>query len=130
MQSVPSHSGEMSQGSGSALVHRTRVSAKATPALEGAGRARVLDPAARRSKRAYNALSASSVGLELGIAVVVGLLFGMWLDGKAGTSPWLMLVFLVLGLVAGFRNLMRAVTRAERAGAQEDMDREANGGVR
>jgi ATP synthase protein I len=122
MPSLPSHSGEMSQGSGMAHLHRTRVPAKATPAL---------DPAARRSKRAYNALSASSVGLELGIAVVVGLLFGMWLDSKAGTSPWLMLAFLVLGLVAGFRNLMRAVTRAERAGDAEDRDdREANGGAR
>jgi ATP synthase protein I len=108
MQTVPSHSGEMSQGSGMSKPHRTDVP-------KG-----VLDPAARRSKRAYNALSASSVGLELGIAVVVGLLGGMWLDSKAGTTPWLMLLFLVLGLVAGFRNVLRAVKRAEDAAAEED----------
>jgi ATP synthase protein I len=83
-------------------------------------KAAILDPAARRSKRAYNALSASSVGLELGIAVVIGLFAGMWLDGKAGTTPWLMLLFLGFGLVAGFRNVLRAVKRAERAGAEED----------
>jgi ATP synthase protein I len=63
----------------------------------------------------YEGLSSSSVGLELGLAVVVALLFGMWLDGKLGTQPWLMLVFLVLGLVAGFRNVLRAVARAEKA---------------
>jgi ATP synthase protein I len=95
-----------------AKLHRTDVP-------KGVPRA-VIDPAARRSKRAYNALSASSVGLELGIAVILGLLGGMWLDSKAGTSPWLMLLFLVLGLVAGFRNVLRAVKRAEQAAAEED----------
>jgi len=82
----------------------------------------VIDPAARKTKRAYNALSASSVGLELGIAVMVGLFGGMWLDNRFGTTPWLMLVFLVLGLVAGFRNVLRAVERAERAGDAEDQE--------
>lgn len=79
-------------------------------------------PAARTSKRAYNALSASSVGLELGIAVIVGLFAGMWLDGKFGTTPWLMILFLVFGLVAGFRNVLRAVERAEKAAAVEDVE--------
>ena len=79
-------------------------------------------PAARSAKRRYNALSASSVGLELGIAVIVGLLGGMWLDNKLGTSPWLMLLFLVFGLVAGFRNVLRAVERAEKAAAIEDKE--------
>jgi ATP synthase protein I len=79
----------------------------------------LVDPAGRRTKRAFNALSASTVGLELGVAVVMSLLFGMWLDRKAGTTPWLMLVFLVIGLVAGFRNLMRAVKRAEKAAHDE-----------
>jgi ATP synthase protein I len=74
-----------------------------------------LDPAARRAKRVYNGLSASSVGLELGLAVVIGLMFGMWLDGKLGTEPWMMLLFLVLGLVAGFRNVVRAIARADKA---------------
>lgn len=79
-------------------------------------------PAARKAKRSYNALSASSVGLELGIAVIVGLLGGMWLDKQFGTTPWLMLLFLVFGLVAGFRNVLRAVDRAEKAGAIEDKE--------
>jgi ATP synthase protein I len=96
MQATPSHSGEMSQGSGMAHSHRTPV-----------------DPAARATKRAYGAFAASTAGLELGISVAVGLLFGYWLDGKAGTAPWLMLVFMVLGLVAGFRGVLRAVHRAQ-----------------
>ncbi len=81
-----------------------------------------IDPAARRGKRAYNALSASSVGLELGIAVIISLLFGMWLDRHFGTEPWLMLAFLVIGVIAGFRNVLRAVARADRAAAAEERE--------
>jgi F0F1-type ATP synthase assembly protein I len=75
----------------------------------------VLDPAARQTKRMYEGLSASSAGLELGIAVGLGALFGVWLDGKLGTEPWMMLVFLAVGFFAGFRGVLRAVARAERA---------------
>src|ERR1700759_843461 len=101
MRSVPSHSGEMSQGLAMTEPHHTDVPPN-------------IAPAARTSKRAYNALSASSVGLELGIAVIVGLLGGMWLDSHFGTTPWLMLLFLVFGLVAGFRNVFRGVERARK----------------
>jgi len=100
MQAVPSHSGEMSQGSGMEKPHQKPV-----------------DGAARTTKQAWGALSASTAGLELGISVAVGLLFGYWLDGKAGTAPWLMLLFMVLGLVAGFRGVLRAIKRAEQAGS-------------
>jgi ATP synthase protein I len=104
----------MSQGFAMADKHPKDVPATSAPAN--------IAPAARKTKRAYNALSASSVGLELGIAVIVGLLGGMWLDNRFGTTPWLMLVFLVLGLVAGFRNVLRAVERAEKAAAIEDRE--------
>ncbi len=111
MRSVTPHSGEMSQGLAMSELHPKDVSATVNIA-----------PAARASKRAYNALSASSVGLELGIAVIVGLLGGMWLDSHFGTTPWLMLLFLVFGLVAGFRNVLRAVARAEAAADAQDAE--------
>jgi ATP synthase protein I len=123
MQSVPSHSGEMSQGLAMGKLHPTRREQAHGPgADENMMPPANIAPAARTSKRAYNALSASSVGLELGIAVIVGLFAGMWLDSKLGTTPWLMLVLLVLGLVAGFRNVLRAVERAEKAAAKEDQE--------
>jgi len=77
----------------------------------------------RATRRFYQSLSASSVGLELGLAVVIGVLFGRWLDGKLGTEPWMMLVFLALGLVAGFRSVMRAVDRLDRAAKIEEARR-------
>lgn len=121
MPSVPLHSGEMSQDSERGPAHHTgvqvtnleRSDSAPAPTLRPA-----IDPAARVSKRMYEGLSASSAGLELGISVGLGALFGSWLDGKLGTEPWMMLVFLVLGVIAGFRGLLRAVARADKAAAR------------
>ncbi len=106
MQTHPSQRGEMSQDSGRGSLH---------PEVVTNGRNRRVDPAARNGKRAFDALSQSSVGLELGLSVIIGLLIGYGLDAKFETGPWLMLLFLVFGLVAGFRGVLRAVHRAERA---------------
>jgi ATP synthase protein I len=104
MQSVPTHRGEMSQDSGAPSLHPEVMH----------GRRRI-DPAARTGRSAYNALSAASVGMELGLSVIIGLLMGYYLDKAAGTGPWLMLLFLGFGLAAGFRGMLRAVRRAEKA---------------
>jgi len=105
MESGSSHSGEMSQDSERAAAHRSRVEP--------------IDKAARTSRRMFEGLSASAAGLELGIAVAIGALFGRWLDGKLGTQPWMLLVFLALGLIAGFRGVLRAVARADKAAERD-----------
>jgi F0F1-type ATP synthase assembly protein I len=56
----------------------------------------------------------SSIGLTLVVATVIGLAAGYWADRWLGTSPWLMLIGLGLGIAAGFVNLFRSVKRAER----------------
>ena len=56
----------------------------------------------------------SSIGLALVVATVIGLVAGYWADRWLGTSPWLMLIGLGLGIAAGFVNLFRSVKRAER----------------
>jgi ATP synthase protein I len=96
----------MSQNSSFPAEHRSDVTAS-------------LDPAGRRARRAYNALNASSVGLEMGIAVGLGLLAGYYLDKWLHTSPWMLLLWMVLGLVAGFRGVFRAIKRADRAAEEE-----------
>lgn len=68
----------------------------------------------------------SAVGLEMGISVVVGLLGGRWLDGKAGTTPWLMLAGLLIGTIAGFRGLMRVAAEARRHDKENEAQREAD----
>lgn len=66
--------------------------------------------------------SASVVGLNLVSATFVGLAIGYWLDRWLGTSPWLLLVFLVLGIVAGFRNVLQEVRKIQRADREDGDD--------
>ena len=47
----------------------------------------------------------STVGLTLVFATVIGLFIGLKLDKWLGTSPWLTALFLLIGIIAGFRNL-------------------------
>jgi ATP synthase protein I len=56
----------------------------------------------------------SSIGLVLVVSTIIGLVGGYYADRLLGTSPWLLLVGLVLGIAAGFVNLFRSVTRADR----------------
>jgi len=109
MHPAPSHRGDLSQDSVLEPAHRSSVK---TPVFN--------DSASKRSRGMYNALTASSVGLELGVSVVVALLGGMWLDSELGTEPWFMLVGLVIGLIAGFRSVIRAVNRSDRAAKTEE----------
>jgi F0F1-type ATP synthase assembly protein I len=64
----------------------------------------------------YDLLKLSSLGLEMGAAVVIGLLVGSWLDSHFDTNPWLTLLFLAFGFTAA----AKAVVRAIRKGIFED----------
>ena len=45
---------------------------------------------------------------------MIGLVGGYYADRMLGTSPWLLLLGLALGIAAGFVNLFRSVNRADR----------------
>lgn len=53
----------------------------------------------------------SSVGISMVAATFIGLAMGYYLDKWLGTSPWLTLIFLAFGIVAGFRNIFILTTR-------------------
>lgn len=50
----------------------------------------------------------SSIGIELGLSVMIGLIGGQWLDTRFHTS-WLWLLGLLLGVAAGFLTIYRAL---------------------
>lgn len=54
---------------------------------------------------------ASQVGLQLVISTFVGLIIGYGLDKLLGTSPYLTFIFLILGIIAGFREVFRFIKR-------------------
>jgi ATP synthase protein I len=43
-----------------------------------------------------------TLGIQLAVAVIAFFFVGRWLDGIFGTSPWLMIVGLLLGTAGGF----------------------------
>jgi ATP synthase protein I len=47
---------------------------------------------------------------ELVVGVLIGALMGWGLDKLLSTSPWGMIVFLLLGFAAGVRNVIRAAS--------------------
>lgn len=62
----------------------------------------------------------AAVGLELGISAVIGLLAGRWVDGKLGSEPIASILGVVLGVVAGFRSLIRTARAAMKELAEND----------
>ena len=61
----------------------------------------------------------SSMGMELGLSVVVGFLIGSWLDGWLGTDPWLLLVFGAAGIIAGYRSIFRLLKKVQNEQQEE-----------
>jgi ATP synthase protein I len=52
-----------------------------------------------------------SVGFELVVSMIVGYLFGKWLDDKVGGGGWLTGIFSVAGVYAGFRAIFKAANQ-------------------
>jgi ATP synthase protein I len=55
----------------------------------------------------------SSLGFQVALSIVIGLFSGLYLDGLFGTAPVLMLIFLLLGIAAGFKNILLAIKKSK-----------------
>ncbi|MFC2158231.1 AtpZ/AtpI family protein [Acidobacteriota bacterium] len=53
----------------------------------------------------------SSLALMLPSSIAVGLFFGYMLDKALGTEPWMLLIFLLLGIISGFYSLFRGLNK-------------------
>ncbi|MFH1129804.1 MAG: AtpZ/AtpI family protein [Pseudomonadota bacterium] len=77
------------------------------------------DPIETDGKKPWAAaLRYGAVGMEMGIAVLLGYGAGWWLDQKFGTKPILTIVMLLLGIAAGFSALYRIAKEV----AQQETD--------
>ncbi len=47
----------------------------------------------------------ASMGIAMVVSTVIGLVIGIYLDKLFGTKPWLTIIFLLLGIAAGFKNM-------------------------
>ena len=53
----------------------------------------------------------SSLGLMLPSSIAIGLFLGYYLDKSLGTQPWLLIIFLLLGIASGLISLIRGLNR-------------------
>lgn len=68
-------------------------------------------------KKLYKKLARySAIGLEMGFSVAIGVAIGYFLDRYLNTGPWLTLIFLILGIAAGFRSLFSLVKSLDKEG--------------
>lgn len=65
-------------------------------------------------------LQASTVGLNLVLATFVGLAMGYGLDKLFSTYPWFTIIFLILGIIAGFRELVRMARKTYDGDSKKD----------
>ena len=67
----------------------------------------------RETRRAWRELAYySSIGFSVALSIFIGLGAGVYLDRWLETSPWCTLIFLALGIAAGFRNIGHAIKRS------------------
>ncbi len=55
--------------------------------------------------------SVSSIGIAMVLAIFGCFYLGRWLDRHLGTDPYLTLLFLLIGIAAGFRNMYVLIKR-------------------
>lgn len=53
----------------------------------------------------------AGIGVQFAVTIVVFAFAGIWLDGRLGTSPWLVLVMVLGGGALGFWSLVRRASR-------------------
>jgi ATP synthase protein I len=57
---------------------------------------------------------ASTMGISMVLALVIAIIVGYYLDKWFQTSPLFFLIFMVLGIIAGFRNIYVIMKRTEK----------------
>ena len=53
----------------------------------------------------------SSLGISMVVATFVGLYIGVYLDRAFSTDPWFTIIFLIIGIIAGFRNIYTLIKK-------------------
>ena len=78
----------------------------------------IMDEKDRKLIRMVGVLS--TLGLTLVFSTVIGLYIGIKLDEWLGTAPWFTVIFLLLGIIAGFRNLFVHVKNSQQTLDEDD----------
>jgi ATP synthase protein I len=78
--------------------------------------------AKKKSKSPWMALNlATNLGVTMAASVLIGYYIGHYLDERVlhDQTPWLTLVFLLLGVAAGFRAVLRLISQTVDEGDED-----------
>lgn len=64
--------------------------------------------------------SLSTVGIAMVASTVIGYFIGKYLDGLFGLHPWLTILFLLLGIASGFKNLFDQAKKVQNLDRPEE----------
>ncbi|GAB6038157.1 hypothetical protein JCM15519_27160 [Fundidesulfovibrio butyratiphilus] len=82
----------------------------------------------KRDSKTWDAISrASLMGTNMVASTLVGLAIGYYLDKWLGTSPWMLIAWLLFGIVAGFRSMYLEAMRINRAHDESGTGERAQG---
>ncbi len=59
-------------------------------------------------------LNYSSLGLEMGLCVAIGIAMGYYLDGYFDTKPYLTIAFMIFGVIAAFKSIYTLLRKIEK----------------
>jgi ATP synthase protein I len=69
----------------------------------------------RETRRAIRELAYySSLGLQIALSIFIGLFLGIYFDRRMDSTPWLTLIGLGMGIVAGYRNIGLAIKKSRK----------------
>jgi ATP synthase protein I len=69
----------------------------------------------RETRRAIRELAYyASLGMQVAFSIFIGLFLGLYADRRMGTTPWLTLIGLGMGIVAGYRNIGLAIKKSRK----------------
>jgi ATP synthase protein I len=57
-------------------------------------------------------LNASVIGFSIVFSIIIGLIIGIYLDKLFNTKPYLTIIFLIFGIISGFKNMIYFVKKA------------------
>jgi ATP synthase protein I len=59
-------------------------------------------------------LSYSSLGIEMGLCVAIGIGIGYYLDRYFETSPYLTIIFMIFGIIAAMKTIYQLMKKLEK----------------
>lgn len=114
-------SSKPSRSYGTGQVSERKVEARGSPVRERRrATMSLIGPEGR--KQLQLAARFATAGLELSIAIVVGYFGGRAIDGWLETTPYGAYIGLILGIIAGFRNLFLLAKSASKQASSQSVD--------